>query len=266
VQVRRGYRWQRSLFLQASQLLTRSLDYDTVVHSIARVAIPHLADWVSVYVPGDGALAPRLVVAHRSRTQEALLSRIWQNWHRHLPETHPHVQSFQSGSALTLSGDAVSALAISPVDCPHEAATLERVGLQTIVTLPLIAHGVILGSIMLVNSRPSVLTADGEQFHEIASNLVTCAAQVLHNARLFREANLAVRLRDENIAVATHTLSELLSRVREHSEGIREQGAVGSARGQVQLKRGLAQIELLVREMEHIIRELQSAPGLGALC
>jgi hypothetical protein len=96
------------------------------------------------------------------------------------------------------------------------------------------------------------------------SDLASCGAQAIHNARLFREAKLAARVRDETIINATLALIELLERVREHSDGIREHAAQGQLQGHSQLRRGLAQIELLVHQMEHIICNVQttSEPGV----
>jgi GAF domain-containing protein len=251
------------VFLRASELLTDSLDYDTVLEMIGRIALPHLADWTSVYTPGDGALAARLVVAHRSRTREALLSRVWQQWNRHLPESHPHVRAMRSGSMLTLAGEAASATTVSPAGCAQAVGVLEGVGIGTILTVPLIAHGAVLGSLMLVQSGAGAHRVLDDDFRQIVADLACCGAQAIHNARLFREAKLAARVRDETIINATLVLIELLERLREHSDGIREHAARGRLEGQSQLKRGLAQIELLVREMEHIIRDLQATPEAG---
>jgi GAF domain-containing protein len=251
------------MFLRASELLTGSLDYDTVLETIARVGLPDLADWSSVYAPGDGALAARLMVAHRSRAKEAQLSRVWQQWNRHLPESHPHATSMRSGSVMIIAGEAASATSVSPVPCGQAVAVLESVGIGTILTVPLIAHGAVLGSMMLVPSRASAHRVLDEEFRQIVSDLASCGAQAIHNARLFREAKLAARVRDETIINATLVLIELLERLREHSDGIREQAARGRLQGHSQLKRGLAQIELLVREMEHIIRDLQATPDGG---
>jgi GAF domain-containing protein len=251
------------MFLRASELLTDSLDYDTVLQTIARIALPHLAEWSSVYAPADGALAARLVVAHRSRMKEALLSSIWQQWNRHLPDSHPHVRSMRSGKPQTVVGDAASAMSISPTACTQAIAVVERVGVGTILTVPLIAHGAVLGSLMLVQSEAGAHRVLDEQFRQIATDLASCGAQVIHNARVFREAKLAARTRDETIVNATFTLIELLERLREHSDGIREQATAGGLNGPSQLKRGLAQIELLVREMEHVLRDLQTTPEAG---
>jgi len=259
---RGAYRWKHGLFLRASQTLTRSLEYDTVLDGVARVAIPHLADWTSVYVPGDGVLGPRLIAAHRSRRKEVLLAGIWQHWRGQLPQAHPHVTALRHGAAVATTGEAVSAEEITPAE--QYAAELNRVGLGAVLTVPLVAHGAVLGSMMLVQSATAGDTVNDEQFQQIAADLASCAAQVIYNARLFREAKLAIRLRDENIANTTQTLIELLTRMREHADGIREQSQMaGGWSGQSHLKRGLAQIELLVREMEHIISELQLDPAAG---
>jgi GAF domain-containing protein len=220
-----------------------------------------MADWSSVYVLGDGsALSPRLVVAHRNSRKDSMLSSVWPHRPPCLPDTHPHLESLRTGSHVVLTGEWAAARA-SALSC-HQAGveTLQRMGgLQTILTVPLIAHGAMLGSIMLVMAHQPARESDAQRFLEMATELAESSAQAIHNARLYREAKLAVRRDDQTIAYAAEHLLELLANMREHSDGIREYISRGNPVRASQVGRGLAQIELLAREMEHLTRELNAS-------
>jgi hypothetical protein len=108
---------------------------------------------------------------------------------------------------------------------------------------------------MLVRSRQNRRPADHQHNLLAALDLAACAAQAIHNARRFREARLAVRLKEERLINAGYALVELVTRVREHADGIREQTSAD-------VGRGLAHIELAVREIEHLVTELTPSVSL----
>src|SRR5207248_9556532 len=56
---------QREAFLaDASRGLSASLDYETTLSTVARLAVPTIADWCAVDVLDDNGSARRLVVTH----------------------------------------------------------------------------------------------------------------------------------------------------------------------------------------------------------
>ena len=63
---------RRTMFLaEASDLLSSSLDYEATLRSVARIAVPDVADWYAVdIVTGDGGIE-RLAVAHVDPAKES---------------------------------------------------------------------------------------------------------------------------------------------------------------------------------------------------
>src|SRR5262249_22698965 len=56
---------RRSRFLaEASAALASSLDYEATLTSVARSAVPQLADWCSVHIANDGKRLRQLTLAH----------------------------------------------------------------------------------------------------------------------------------------------------------------------------------------------------------
>lgn len=242
--------------------LTRSVDYEATLRAIASAGLPHLADWASLYAPGDGeALPARIVVAHRDARKEEILSRVWPRRANELGALHPHVQSLSSRIRWTVSGDA--AAQVQRQSCP--AATreeLRRLGApRTIVTVPLVAHGAPQGSIMLAMNGQRGGASDRDQVMELVDEFAIWAAEALQNARLFREAKLAIHQHNERLASTTRHVLDLLMHVQRHADSIRETLANRSGTEALRTTRGrLAQMELLARELSLIIRDLPTPP------
>jgi GAF domain-containing protein len=209
-------RWLTHL-TEVSGPLTRSLDYDTTLRQVVRLPIPALADWCMVYIPDDGGPVPaRLELAHAHPLKEALLRRIWHRDWTTLPEHHPLVQTLRDRLPIVVED-------LNPRDlhrlCPlaEDANTLQRVGARSMVILPLVAHGVIIGAVMLVVSATR-RRAYLETQRDLLLKLGECYAQAIYNARLFIEARQAVRLKDEVIAATRHQLLELAASIGDHPQ------------------------------------------------
>ena len=56
-------RW--AFLAEAGAILSSSLDYETTLASVARLAVPTLADWCSVDIVGDDGEIHALAIAHR---------------------------------------------------------------------------------------------------------------------------------------------------------------------------------------------------------
>lgn len=188
--------------------LTNSLDYDSTLRKIVRLPIPTLADWCMVYVPDDGGPLPaRMAVAHTSPMKEALLRKVWNREWSLLPEVHPIIQSLRSRSPVVIT-EADPGILDTLSLTSEDAALLQRVGVQSLLVLPLVAHGTLLGAVMLVASRTRSRAYDHAVL-ELFTELARCCAQSLYNARLLLETRLALRLRDELIISVTRQMLEL---------------------------------------------------------
>jgi signal transduction histidine kinase len=81
---------------------------------------------------------------------------------------------------------------------------IRALGTRSSLIVPLVARGELLGVITLVSGKPE--RRYGPADLETAQELARRAAMAMDNARLYREAQDAVRLRDEFLAVASHEL------------------------------------------------------------
>jgi len=194
--------------------LTSSLDYDVTLQQVVRLPIPTLADWSMVYVPDDGgALPARLMLAHARPHKEALLRTIWGREWSILPEQHPIAESLRRRSPIVVS-DCDEQILERLGSLPEHVAILRRVGFCSLLVLPLVAHGTMVGGLLLASSQTRRRPYDSSWLDPL-NHLGRAYAQAIYNARLFVETRLALRLRDELILSTRNELLELVTNVRE---------------------------------------------------
>lgn len=247
----------------ASRILTSSLDYDQTLRLVARLPIPRLADWSMLYVPHDGdTLVGRLVVAHLRATTQRQLDRIWRRESLELPNRHPLADCLRTRSPLVVAD--CSRILNSLTWSATDAIILQRVGVRSIIAVPLVARGVLLGSMMLVGAR-SKRPPYGDEALEPVVELAAGYAQAIYNAQLLWEASLAIRVQDELTNAATEALLELVAAIVTRFAVLEQASLVADPLvARQQAERTAFEIELLVAQMQRVIVDLRASSELGA--
>lgn len=205
----RADRHQRFL-VAASQILASSIDYATTLSSIARLAIPDLADWCAVDLVGpDGEVRP-VARAHVDPAREPDLHEIYR---RYAPTTRggrPVAVVLRTGRPVFLP-DAESSRVESSVDAEH--AELRRaIGFGSLMVVPLLTGGRTLGTMVFARG-PGRAPYQPDDL-PVAEELGRRAATAIDNARIYRDA--------QEQATAHAELSRAL---RETADALRESEA-----------------------------------------
>jgi PAS domain S-box-containing protein len=154
---------------EASVSLSSSLDYRTTLASMARLAVPYLADWCVVDILEENGSLGRLAVTHQV-----------------LRTGRPELVAEISESLL----DGVIR------DAEHREI-LRRLGLKSYIIVPLVARGRALGAITLVSAESGRRYGQAEL--ELAEDLARRAALAVDNARLYRSRTQVVRTLQEGL-------------------------------------------------------------------
>jgi PAS domain S-box-containing protein len=174
---------------EASTLLAASLDYETTLASIARLAVPSLADGCVVEVLKDDGSAQTLsavaLVQPAAAQLEGMLGDLSQ-------------QVLLSGESYLCSEEIAGAASRATMERLHKA------GFSAVMMVPLVAGGRRLGVM-------SFVATDGHRKYgmkslSLAEELAHRCALAMENARLYREAQHAIGLRDDFFSVASHEL------------------------------------------------------------
>lgn len=205
LEVRRAEREQRFL-AETGELLSSSLEVRTTLSQLVHRAVPLLADLCIVDEQGEDSGVARLEVAFADPDQQALADRA----RRFIPTpdgSTPQSRVLRTGRAILVPQ--VVAPDVS-ADEAH-AQLLEEIGLSSMLVVPLVARGRILGALTFGAIGPS--RRYGERDLAFAEDVGRRAALAVDNARLYEQAQRATEARQELLAVVSHDLRNPLSSV-----------------------------------------------------
>lgn len=190
------------LLADAGRILAESLDYPTTLAQVARLAVPVLADWCVVDILEDGTCR-RVAGAHVDPSKELLLQVLAERYPVDRVASQPASHVLRTGQALLLASTPEEVLRANTLDAAH-MTLIQTLGCLSLMAVPLMARGRMLGVVTLVSSQPGRhygATALGR-----AQDLAQRIGLAIDNARLYREAQESIRLRDEFLSVASHEL------------------------------------------------------------
>ncbi|MDP9349129.1 MAG: ATP-binding protein [Gemmatimonadota bacterium] len=192
---------ERQRFLaEASAILSSSLDYRTTLRSVARLAVPSIADHCVVDVIEEGGKIVRVEVVfadgRRAPGYTSLSSPDWSS-------PQPAVRAMRSGTPV-LAPEIDDAWLADHARSPEHLAALRQMGLRSLLAVPLVARGRTLGAITLSTGESGRHL--GPQDLALAEEMAHRAALAIDNARLHDKAQRATRAREEILAVVSHEL------------------------------------------------------------
>jgi predicted ATPase/signal transduction histidine kinase len=187
---------------ESSALLAQSLDFETTLTKIAHLALPFLADWCTIDLHEEGQVR-RVVAAHRDPEKEKILLEVRRRL-AGLGPPSPSVEAIRTGESH-LEHDVSDQRLSQLVPDPEARELLLQVGCRSGMTVPFGTGGQPFGAISFVSGSPD--RRYGKEDYALAEALAHRAAMAIDNARLYREAREAVRLRDEFLSVASHELN-----------------------------------------------------------
>jgi len=251
---------ERILF-DAALALAESLDFDDTVRSLAELAVPALADWCVIDVlDEDGTLQAFEAAAQGG--EDAGAGPALRRYTRSLRGgTHPVVRVLESGEPRIFSSFPA---ALREDDGADEGSRPGSPLLRSTVSVPMVAHGRVLGVITLAGAegRRPFDTAD----LELAEKLARIAALEVENARLYRaaqeaqrSAEQATRAREEVLGFVAHDLRNPLSASNMHVGKLLSAGLPEAER-----RRHLQAIRECTASMDHLIQDLLDVTRLAA--
>lgn len=193
------------LVSEASKALVASFDSAGTLASLARLLVPQLADWCAIVLVGDDPSTRRQVAWVQvdpssaggvrevaARPGQGPLEGAERVIATDESEIHPAVaEPFLAGWARNREQlDAVRGL-----------------GLASAMVVPMAGYGAVLGAIALGASQHTYAAADLATAEEIGRR----AGTGIENARLYLQAQRAIRVRDQFIAIASHELNTPLT-------------------------------------------------------
>jgi PAS domain S-box-containing protein len=200
---------RRLAFLaQAGVTLATSLDYQETLEHLLQLTVPSLADWCAVDIlQPDGSVRRRAVV-HVDAQRTALAREMERRYPTDLQCDSSVAHVLRTGQPLLSEDVPESCLVATARDAEH-LRFLRGLGMRSALVLPLVARGRVLGCLSLVYAESGRRYAETDL--RFAEDLARRAALALDAATLYREAQEAVRLREEFLSIASHELKTPLT-------------------------------------------------------
>ncbi|HKA60415.1 MAG TPA: GAF domain-containing sensor histidine kinase [Gemmatimonadales bacterium] len=174
-----------------AEILASALDERAMLSAVARLAVPRLGDVCVVdVIDDDGSV---------QRVDNSL-----DDWH-FVP-----TPSLRAGETLLIPDLTASTLGAITAD-PSGQAVIRAAGIRSLVLLPLIGRGRLLGVLTLAITRPdrTFSRSDLPKLEDVAQRTALGA----DNARLYQQARQASRARDDTLAAISHDLRNGLNTV-----------------------------------------------------
>lgn len=238
---------------EAGALLAGSLDYETTLASIARLAVPTLADWCIIDMEGDNDTITRVAVAHNDPGKEKLVT--------DLNIGIPPDRSVRAGVFRVLETgrsqflpEITDAVLVAITSDPEQIAILHGLGLVSGMCVPLRARGRTLGAISLFSAE------SGRRFSRrdlaFAEEVARRAAVAVDNARLYRQSQEALRARDEFLSTISHDLKTPLTAIKGMAQLLARRAGRLDGPDAVKIVEGLAGIDASATKMTVLIGDL----------
>jgi serine phosphatase RsbU (regulator of sigma subunit)/PAS domain-containing protein len=181
---------------EAGRILSSSLDYDTTITNVARLAVPRIGDWCAVdLLEEDGSTRP-VVVAHVDPSKV--------EWAIEMREKYPPDPTEDRGVYRVLRTGESELYPVIPRELLVEAAVdeehlrlIDEIGMRSAMTAPLIARGRTLGAITFVSAESGRLYDEDDLL--LAEELAARCAIAVDNARLFSERTHIARTLQESL-------------------------------------------------------------------
>jgi signal transduction histidine kinase len=203
----------------ASRVLTSSLDYETTVAAVARLAVPDFADWCGVDLVVDGEIK-RLAIAHVDPEKVRWAREVVDARFRLSPDAPTGVPAVIRSGQPILRPVVTDKMLENWATSDEHLRTQRAVGVHSMMIVPIIARETTLGALTLVSSRATRHFGDADL--AIAQELARRAAGAIDNARLSRAALAANEAKANFLATMSHELRTPLTAIIGYQELLSE--------------------------------------------
>jgi PAS domain S-box-containing protein len=189
---------------EAGMVLSSSLDYHATLARLAELAVSHLADWCFVDVITEDGATQSVATAHVEPAKVEMVQKLAA---RYSFRDVTRQRVLRTGRPET--GEVTDELLAAAIDNQEDLERVRRLGFRFYLVVPLQARERTLGVLTLASTDPS--RSFGPTDLALAEETARRAGMAIDNARLYQQAQRAIRARDDLLAIVSHDLRNPLS-------------------------------------------------------
>jgi signal transduction histidine kinase len=241
-----------ALLSTASNLLASSLDPDAALERLAMLMVPAIADYAITYAC-EGAQIVRLGRVHCNPIRGALLDALFASGSPSRDDPHGPGAVIRTGVALLVSEITDELLERTSLNAEHRQV-VQALAPRSSMLVPLESRGRSIGAITFAYTDESGRRYDDADL-AFAVELGQRVALLVDNARLYREAREAIRMRDEILAIVSHDLRNPLNTISVASSLLElNPSPEVSSKAQRSIGRAAKQMERLLQDLLDVSR------------
>lgn len=202
VSAQRRYEEQLKFLSHSADVLTKTLDYQDRVQKIAELLVPSVADFCIVFTKEEGDLEVS-ATSHSNSEKREFLRNIAGRFPSQVSQLVGHEAEEGAGIRIVenITDESYRKYALNE----EHLSLLREVGTRSYLSAPLVLGKQVIGALSMgfVNSGRA-FSKEEEGFYR---QIVYRFSAELENARLYRDAKIAVRSREDILAVVSHDLN-----------------------------------------------------------
>jgi signal transduction histidine kinase/ActR/RegA family two-component response regulator len=176
---------------------------EATLSTVARLAVPRIADWCAVDVLGSDGTLKRVAVAHIDPAKVEFARSFAERYPEDPNAPNSIRQVIRTGRPTMMSSIPDALLVAAARDAEHLGA-LRELGLTSYMAVPLAANGRTLGAMIFVTAESARPYDTGDL--QFAQAVAERAALAVDNARAYSDVRAANRSKDEFLAPLSHEL------------------------------------------------------------
>ena len=205
--------------LEASSVLSSSLDYQATLSAVANLVVPQLADWCVIQVINEAGQVRQVALAHADPRKLEVVKRMQERF-PYDPNAAGGVQRVFNTSEPFIVPEITDAMLEQGVKDPELLAVMRDLRVHSFMAVPMVARERVLGVISFWWAESGrQYTSDDLTF---AQDLAVRSALAIDNARLYREARQSAEY-STRLQAVTAGLSRSVTEL-DAAEVILEQG------------------------------------------
>jgi PAS domain S-box-containing protein len=254
---------QQRFLAEVGPLLASTLDYQETLKRTAEIAVREIADVCIIDIVVGGGEIRRIQVAARDPAKRWVSDGLKS---LRIDAGRPFLlsEALRTRRAVLLERPTSAEIDVFAQSDEH-LRLLRGAEIRSLIAVPLVAHGDVLGGIVLISSGGSRFYGPSDL--RVGEELARRAALAMTNARLYEAARHATAVRDEVVSLVAHDLRNPLNAVMLNAESLRrlsERLESGADPSTLRLRRPVENITHAAGRMNRLIQDLLDVTRIEA--